>query len=97
MGYRIWTKEEYGDCWNGEEAADLEEVKRLVLDASKKGKEVLLTDDIPFSLEIKVGEPGIRAHTESRQTSKVIKESKQEEGAREVNQGQTKQDKGPGA
>jgi len=58
MDYQVWTKEEYGELWDRQEVGDLPAAKRAVLEGAKAGKRVTMTVEVPFFLELKVGEPG---------------------------------------
>ena len=58
MDYQVWVKEEYGNLWGRTDCGDLGAAKRKILDASKEGKEASLTQELPFELQLKVGEPG---------------------------------------
>lgn len=58
MDYQVWIKREFGEEWSREDCGDLGAAKRRILDASKQGEKAALTVEVPFSLELKVGEPG---------------------------------------
>lgn len=96
MDYQIWIKEEFGDTWSRVDAGDLGAAKREILVASKAGKEAILTVEVPFSLELKVGEPG--GETKKRRTTKEQPaEESQEEGAEnEADKDPAEQDQNPG-
>lgn len=53
MRYIVWSKTEYGG-WEPADCDDMSAVKGEILAASKEGKEVLLTQVLEFSLDVKV-------------------------------------------
>ncbi|GAJ16150.1 unnamed protein product, partial [marine sediment metagenome] len=52
-----------------EDCGDLGAAKRKILDATKEGRAVSLTQELPFELQLKVGEPG----AEVKKTAKTAK------------------------
>lgn len=54
MSYIVWT-EEYEGSWNKGPVPNLDKAKELILNGMKEGKTVLLTREVPFSLEIITG------------------------------------------
>ena len=66
MNYTVWIQEEFGDTWMPHECGDVGAVKRKVLEAAKSGLTVRVTVEVPFELQLKVGEPG----TEVKMTAK---------------------------
>ena len=92
MDYQVWTKEEYGDNWKREDCGDLAAAKRTILANEKTGKEITLTVEVPFSTELKVGEPGgeskKKRSTKSGESSVIM----HEEVKSEADQAETEQD-----
>ena len=97
MDYQVWTKAEYGDQWDREDCGDLGAAKRTILAASKEKKEVILTVEVPFSLELKVGEPGAEPKTPKRKPAKEPEETPEEEVESEADKDPAEQDQNPGS
>ncbi len=85
MDYQIWTKEYEAGPWSREDAGDIEAAKRIILAASKEGKESILTVEVPFSLELKVGEPGGEVKKARTPAKEKTKEKPGEESQDETN------------
>ena len=58
MDYQVWIKDEFGDTWTRKDCGDLEATKREVDKAVRNRGEPLLTVEVPYTLNIKVGEIG---------------------------------------
>ena len=92
MDYQIWIKNEYDEGFMKQEAGDLEAAKRVILVASKVGREVMLTVEVPFELELKIGEPGDELKKTPSIKSKQPEKLPAEEPSIEAHKDQTKQD-----
>jgi len=88
MDYQVWIKDQYGDSWSREDAGDAGSAKRLILAASKEGKEVVLTVEVPFSLELKVGEPGGEVKKRKAGKEPAAEETQEEATKSEADQNQ---------
>ena len=94
--YHVWTKEEYADQWTRTDARDLEEARTTILQAVQTGREPLLTQEVPFSVEVKVRpvkEPEPPPPRKERELPKI--EVKMED-EHEVEESQPAGYKGPG-
>ena len=85
MDYQVWTKAEFGDQWDRQDCGDIDAAKRTLLEASKAGKEAMLTVEVPFELELKVGEPGAEPKTPRKTAKQLADEKAEEERKREAN------------
>lgn len=72
MNYQVWTKDQYADNWARVDCGDLGAAKRTILQAAKDGKQTVLTVEVPYEVQLKVGEPG-------EETPKLRKEKKEPE------------------
>ena len=79
MDYTVWVKEEFGDMWMPHVCGDVAAAKRKVLDASKMGKEVRMTVEVPFEVQLKVGEPGAEVKKPKPKEKEKAAETTQEE------------------
>ena len=86
MDYQIWTKSEFGDDWQRTDAGDLEAAKRELLAASKKGLEPILTVEVPFDLQLKVGEPGAEVKRPREKKTEKTEEKTEEATKSEADQ-----------
>jgi len=96
MDHLVLTKEEFGDLWSLEECGDIPAAKRKVLEATKKGATVRLAVEVPFSVELKVGEPGGEGKTPKTPKPGKSGSKSQEELNREADQSQSEQDQNSG-
>ncbi|MBA7582282.1 hypothetical protein ES708_24210 [subsurface metagenome] len=96
MDYQVWTKEEFGETYTKVDCGDIAAARREVDKAVRAGAEPLLTVEVPYSLAIKVEEPG-----SGKPKSKVIKRTPEtkgeEEPKSEASQGEAPAGEGPGA
>ena len=92
MDYQVWTKDEFGDQWNRDECGDLGAAKRELIAALKTGKEATLTVEVPFSLELKVGEPGAERKLKAKEKYRAGVKQPEEEVESEADQDPTEQD-----
>ena len=58
MDYQVWIEDEYAHTWSKVDCGDLEAAKREVDKAVRAGANPLLTVEVPYTLNIKVGEIG---------------------------------------
>lgn len=58
MDYIILVKEEFGDLWAKKDAGDVAAARREVLAAEKTGRQTILAVEVPFEVQLKIGEPG---------------------------------------
>ena len=77
MDYQVWIEEEFGDTYKKVDCGDLAAAKREIDAAYKTGKDPMLTVEVPYSLAIKVEEPG--SAKPKRKTEPKTPESKTEE------------------
>jgi len=96
MDYQVWIKDEYGDTWTKVDCGDLPAAKRELDKAVRAGREPILTQELPYELSIKVGEPG--TETPKLKVVKKEPETKVEEAPKdEADQGKAEPDKDTGA
>lgn len=55
MSYQVWFKDEF-EGWRQKECADVEAAKEELLLAIKAGKEPMLTEEVPFGINIWIKE-----------------------------------------
>lgn len=79
MDYTVWMKDEYEEAWRPQECGDLGAAKRKVLEAAKEGKEVRMTAEVTFELQLKVGEPGAEVKKTKTKVKPPAGETTQEE------------------
>ena len=58
MDYQVWTKEEYGENYTLTVCGDLPAVRRELDKAVRAGKEPMLTIEVPYEHNIRIGEAG---------------------------------------
>ena len=58
MDYQVWTKEDYSDNYTKVDCGDLPAAKREIEKVVKAGREPILTLEVPYEYNIKVGEAG---------------------------------------
>lgn len=58
LKYSIFSKDNFGDMWTRSEVADDEEAKKKLLELQKEKVETVLVVEVPFELELKIGEVG---------------------------------------
>ena len=95
MDYQVWTKDEYGDIYTKVDCGDLAAARRELDKAVRAGREPILTQELPYELSIKVGEPGpgvSKARVEKQKAEKIEKEVTESE----ADQSEAEPDKGPG-
>ena len=88
MDYQIWSPEDYSDNWRRQDAEGLAAAERVIRSELQLGHEPVLTVEVPFQVQLKVGEPG----AEPKET-KVPKETAAEKKAREEAELETNKDK----
>lgn len=96
MDYQVWIKDEFGDTYTKVDCGDLPAAKTEIDEAVRKGGEPILTIEVPYSLAIKVEEPGAEKpkHRETvRETEKRLKE----EAKSEADQSEAQSDQGTGS
>jgi len=86
MDYQVWIKDEYGDLWKREDCGDLGAAKRKILEAAKSGLQAALTQELPFELQLKVGEPGAEGKHPKRKEEKKVEQGKEEDTQDEADQ-----------
>lgn len=96
MDYQVWIKDEFEDKYTKAECGDLPAAKRMIDEAVRKGGEPILTVEVPYSLAIKVEEPGAVKPKFKREPKKP-EESKKEESESEASQSKAEPDQSPGA
>jgi len=79
MEYQVWKKDEFGDTWTKTDCGDIAAAKREVLSAAKEAKEAVLTVAIPFTVQLKVGEPGAVGKKVQKDEEKDTGETTEEE------------------
>jgi len=96
MDYQVWTKDEYEDKYTKVDCGDLPAAKREIDAAYKDGKDPILTVEVPYSLAIKIEEPG--SGDSKRKVDAKKKETKEKEASgSEASQGKAAADKDPRA
>lgn len=88
MDYQVWIKDLTYDMYIKVDCGDLAAAKRLIDEAVRKGGEPILTVEVPYSLAIKVEEPGAEKPPKAKLTKKILK-LQQEEKGNETNQSET--------
>ncbi len=96
MDYQVWIKDEYEDKYTMARCGDLAAAKRLIDEAVRTGGEPILTIEVPYSLAIKVEEPGSEK-SHRRETKAETEKRLKEEAEHETHQGETQPGEGPGA
>jgi len=91
MDYQVWTQEYAGADWKRENVGDLPAAKRAVLAAAKEGKETILTVEVPFSIELKVGEPGAEVRKTKTPKTPAAGDKQEDGGDHEADQDQSEQ------
>ena len=86
MDHTVWIKDEYDDKWAPHECGDAGAVKRKVLDAAKAGQTVRITVEVPFEVQLKVGEPGAEVKHPKRKEEKKVEQGKEEDTQDEADQ-----------
>ena len=95
MNYQVWIKDEYGEAWAKVDCGDLPAAKRELDKAVRSGRQPMLTQELPYELSIKVGEPGAEApihKVEKEKTQKTEKEATRSETLKS----EAEPDKSPG-
>ncbi len=95
MDYQVWTKEEFGDTYKKVDCGDLGAAKREIDKAVRAGQEPILTQEVPYSLGIKIGEPGTEK-PKRRETVAQTEQRLKEEAKSEASQGEAKPDQSTG-
>jgi len=95
MDYQVWTKEEYGELWTRHDCGDLSAARRLIDESVRRGQKPMLTVEVPYELNIKIGEVG------SEKKPDISAKEKFRRGLKEGTESETKEDKakhdkGPG-
>lgn len=62
MDYQVWTKDEYQELYSKVDCGDLLEVRVEIEKAIRNGNEPLLTAEVPYKYDIKIGEVGSEAN-----------------------------------
>ena len=77
MDYQVWIKDEYTDGYKKVDCGDLAAAKREIDKAVRAGQEPILTQEVPYELNIKVGEVGAEKPKGKKEPKKPA-ESKEE-------------------
>ena len=88
MDYTVWIKDEYEDKWLPHECGDAGAVKSKVLEAANQALTVRITVEVPFEIQLKIGEPGAEGRKQTGTRSKKVEETPEE-----VSEDETHQDK----
>jgi len=96
MDYQVWIKDEFGDTYTKVDCGDLAAAKREVDTAVRAGANPILTVEVPYSLAIKVEEPGA-AKPHHRETAAETEKRLKEEAKSEASQSKAEPGEGPGA
>lgn len=94
--YRVWTKDEYSDNWTSQVAMTDEEVKNLILAVAKEGKDVLLTRDVSFHLNIQLNVEKEPVESAKEKYRKAVAEPLKEDKVIEVEPSEVKSTKNSG-
>ena len=77
MEYQVWTKDEYSDSYTKVDCGDLGAAKREIDKAVRAGQKRILTQEVPYSLSIKIEEAG-KEVPRKRETKKVAETETEE-------------------
>ena len=91
MDYQVWIKRDYGDDYYKVDCGDLGAVRREVDKAVRAGQEPIVTQEVPYELNIKFGEPGSEKPKRKVENEKP-KETKKEALKVEVTESKAKPD-----
>lgn len=96
MNYIILTKDEFSDMWRRQDAGDKGAAKRLLLEELTTGRQPILAIEVPFDLQLNVGEPG--DETKKTIKTRVLKgdETTEEARQREADKNKTESDQSSG-
>ena len=86
MDYTVWIKDEFAEGWVPHDCGDQTAAKRKVLDAAKLGREVRMTVEVPFEVQLKVGEPGAEVRRKGKKPEPPAEETTEEELKNEADQ-----------
>ena len=96
MGYNVWIKDEFGDMYKRVDCSNKEEAIAEILMAIKKGAEPLLTQVVPFSINVDVGS----AHDPNAVTltlrTETVRKRKKEDTNSAAKEGGPEENKGAG-
>lgn len=96
MQYCIWTQDEYAKTWTLQTAGDKAAVKRMLLEELKQGRQPILTVEVPFSLQLEVGDAAKELKKAERDPEPPPEEPKKEDPENEADQDPPEQDKDTG-
>lgn len=97
MDYQVWVKDQFGDTWGREDVGDLGAAKRSIMAAMKLGNDAVLTIEVPFSLELKVGEPGAEVKKKRTPGQRAADENREGAPVSEADQGEAEPYQDPGS
>lgn len=95
MYYQVWTKDDFGETYTKVDCGDLPAAKREIDAAYKAGKDPILTVEVPYSLAIKVEEPG-SGKSQRKDNDKKPETKEKEASESEASQSKAAADKGSG-
>lgn len=91
MNYTVWVKDEYDETWRPKECGDLGAVKRIVLQAAKDKLEARITVEVPFEVQIKVGDPGAEVKRKTKKETTPAEATTETEEQDETDKDQSEQ------
>lgn len=96
MKYLVMTKDQYIDGWNLKEVDGKGPAIPEVISASKEGKEVRIAVEVPFSLDISIGEPGEQVERQPAEEPEKTLETEEEVQRSETGQDKSEADQDSG-
>ena len=70
MNYQVWTKDEFGELWARVDCGDLTAAKREIEKAVRAGGEPVLTQELSYSVSIKLEEVKVETAKDKARSDK---------------------------